>query len=105
MSWKMLLGLTVVSLSIASAKTYHVTLSESYKVGSQMLAPGEYSVAVSGSNAVLAGPKSEQLRINGKVENENRKFDDTAIVSRDETGSPTLDSIQIGGTNMEVKFN
>ncbi len=105
MSRKMLLCLTLFGVSIVSAKTYHITLAEPYMVGSQTLRPGEYHVAVSGSTAVLTGPKSEQIEINGKVENENRKFDQTAILSRDQTGTARLDAIQIGGTHMEVNFN
>lgn len=105
MSRKMLLGLTLIGVSIATAKTYHITLAEPYTVGSQTLKSGEYRVAVSGATAVLTGPKDEQINIKGKVENEDRKFDQTAVLSRNQTGKARLDAIQLGGTHMEVNFN
>jgi hypothetical protein len=105
MSRKMLLSLTLFGVSIASAKTYRITLDKPYTVGSQTLTPGEYHVVVSGTTAVLTGPKKEPVKINGKVENQNRKFDQTGILSREQTGKARLDAIEIGGTPMEVNFN
>ena len=91
-------------MAIASAKTYHITLPEPYTIGAQTLNAGDYHVIVNGSSAVLEDPHNKQVKINGKTENENQKFNQTAVVSRDRSGRARLDAIQIGGTHLQVDF-
>jgi hypothetical protein len=77
----LLLGIGLFGLAIASAKTYNITLSEPYTVGTTQLKAGDY-----------------------KLENEARKFDDTAVVSDQGSGAARLKKIEIGGTRFQVDF-
>jgi hypothetical protein len=101
---KMLLGLAIFGLAVASAKSYAITLNEPYTVGSQTLQPGGYHVVVNGTTATLADSR-KQVQISGKTENEARKFDQTAVVSSREGNTTELKAIQLGGTHFEIDFD
>jgi hypothetical protein len=98
-----LLGMGLFGLSIASAKSYSVTLSEPYTVGTTQLAPGDYRVVVNGSSAVLEDSRG-QTEAGGAIENEARKFHDTALLSHSENGTARLEGIELGGTQIQVDF-
>jgi len=49
----LLLGIGLLGLAVASAKSYHITLMEAYTVGTTQLKAGDYRLVVSGSTAAL----------------------------------------------------
>ena len=98
-----LLGIGLFGLSIASAKSYGITLSERYTVGTTQLMAGDYRLVVNGSSALLEDSRGK-VQANGTLENEARKFDDTAILSTSVNGTPRLQAIEVGGTRLQVDF-
>jgi hypothetical protein len=65
----LLLGIGLFGLAIASAKTYNITLSEPYTVGTTQLKAGDYKLVVNGSTAALEDQQGK-VEANGTLENE-----------------------------------
>ncbi len=101
---KMLLIFAIFGIAIASAKSYRVTLTEPYAIGSRTLKPGDYHLSVNGTTAVLTDSHNK-VKISGTTQNENEKFAETAILSDHEAGASQLKSVQLGGTHLQVDFN
>ncbi len=102
---KMLFAVAAFGIAVASAKSYSVKLADPYTIGSTQLKPGNYRVTVNGTSAVLADPQ-KKIQVNGTIQNETRKFDDTAVVSTQQRrGASELKAIELGGTHMQVNFN
>src|SRR5947208_1236983 len=100
---KILFGIGLLGLSIAMAKTYTISLSEPVTAGATQLSPGEYKLVINGSTAVLTDSKGK-LQINGILQTESQKFDNTAVRSSTVDGAPHLEAIEVGGTHTEVDF-
>ena len=64
---------------------------------------GESKLVVNGSTAALEDSHGK-VEANGMVQNEARKFNDTAIRSATVNEAPHLQAIELGGTSMEVDF-
>jgi len=99
----LLFGIGLLGLTIASAKSYHITLSEPYRVGAVQLTPGDYTVVVNGTNAALEDDHG-RVQASGSLENEAKKFDETAVVSDNTNGTPQLRTIELGGTRLQIDF-
>jgi hypothetical protein len=93
----LLLGIGLFGLAIASAKTYTITLSEPYTVGTTQLKAGDYKLLVNGSTATLEDQQGK-VQVNGTLVNEAQKFNDTAVVSDQGSGAARLKKIEVGGT-------
>jgi hypothetical protein len=100
---KMMLCVVVAGVSIASAKTYTVTLSDPYTLGATRLQPGDYRLVVNGTTAVLTDWQ-KNVHLNGTVATEAAKFEQTAVISMTRHNNMRLQSIQLGGTHLEVDF-
>ena len=65
----LLFGIGLLGLAVASAKSYHITLTEAYTVGTTQLKAGDYRLVVNGSTAALedaqAGRMSEGCACSG----------------------------------------
>lgn len=99
----MILCLAVAGVSIASAKTYGVTLSDPYTLGAMRLKPGDYRLTVNGTAALLTDWRKD-VQLKGTVATEASKFEQTAVISRTRNGDMRLQAIQLGGTRLEVDF-
>ena len=99
----LLFGIGLLGVSIANAKSYHITLSEPYRIGATPLAAGDYKIVVNGSNAALEDEHG-QVQASGTLENETKKFDETAVVSDNANGTPQLRTIELGGTRLQIDF-
>src|SRR5215472_6472907 len=100
---KILLGFGLFGLCMAATKSFNITLSEQFSVGGAQLRAGEYKLVVNGSTAVLEDSRGK-IEANGMVQNETRKFNDTAVRSTTVNGTPHLQAIELGGTRVEVDF-
>ncbi|HUI54810.1 MAG TPA: hypothetical protein VLY04_07550 [Bryobacteraceae bacterium] len=97
--------LAIFTLSIASAKTYEITLSSPTKVGSVQLKPGEYRLTVSGSKATFFEVQSaKSFTTEVKVETTNTKFDSTKIDSAKQGDTSVIKDIQLGGSKTQIDF-
>jgi hypothetical protein len=98
-------ALALASLSLASAKSYDITLTQAAKAGSVQLAAGQYRLKVDGSNAVFTsvdGNKSVSVPV--KVESAEKKFDQTAVETNDSNGASKVEAIELGGSTTKLEF-
>jgi hypothetical protein len=103
---KWLLAFVFAGLSVASAKTYSVTLASPVTVGNKQLRPGDYKVKLNGSTAVFTNTETRKtLEANVKVEQANRKFNQTAVESTKTGGVDRLNAIELRGTSTKLEFN
>lgn len=97
--------LAIFTLSVASAKTYEITLSSPTKAGSVQLKPGEYRLTVSGNKAIFVDVQTTKSFTTGvKIKTSDTKFDDTKIDSAKDGDTNVIKDIQLGGSKTEIDF-
>ena len=100
----LLLAFTLLGASIASAKTYTVTLSSPVAIGDGQLKSGEYKLELRGDNVLVKdGKMVSQFPVH--VENEARKFENTSITTSSQGGSNRIEEIRLGGTTVKLVFS
>jgi hypothetical protein len=67
------------------------------------LSAGEYKLVINGTSATLEDKKGN-VEATGTVENETRRFGDTAVISNKTDGKTDLRAIEVGGTRLHVDF-
>ena len=77
----LLLAITLLGASIASAKTYSIRLSNPAFIGNSQLKSGEYKLELKG-DSVLVNDGRMVNEFPVRVENEARKFDTTSVTTR-----------------------
>jgi hypothetical protein len=96
-------ALTLSSLGIASAKSYDIILDHAAKAGATELKPGEYKLKVQGSQAVFTDSQnSKSFQVPVKVENSNRKFDNTSVETNNQGGVASIQAIDLGGSRTRL---
>ncbi len=101
-----LIALALAGVSIASAKTYSVTVAEPYVVGTKTLMPGDYRLELQGSQVLfLTDQHKTAAEAAVTVENEHQKYENTAIVSKHVGDQQRIEHIELGGTRMNLQFN
>lgn len=97
--------LALASLTTAEAKTYDITLDAAAQAGSVQLPAGEYKVKLEGTNAVFTDMKtSKDYTAPVKVENMARKFNQTAVETTNQGGTPRIEAIDLGGSTTKLEF-
>lgn len=101
-----LIGFAVLGLSMASAKSYEISVDTVSKVGDVQLQPGSYKVTLNGSTVKFTNEDSgKAVQTEGTVENNAKsKFDATALETEQNNGITTVHEIDLGGTRTDVKF-
>jgi len=98
-------ALAVMTLSVASAKTYDVVLSAPTKAGNLQLKPGEYRLTVNGSKATFTDVNTtKSFTTDVKVENSDAKFSDTKINSDNDGSTSVIKDIELGGSKTKIDF-
>ena len=98
---KLLVTCALLGLSLAQAKSYHVTLYEKSVLGSTELKPGDYTVELKDQQVVIKSGKTEaQAAV--KVENDAGKFSTTSVRYSNGDGRYHIQEIRLGGTNMKL---
>ena len=95
-------ALALSILGVASAKSYSIVISESAKVGTSTLKPGEYSVSVKGDQAVFHSDAQKDVTVAVKAEQGSTKFGNTAIESSNKGGVVNIDAIELGGSSTRL---
>jgi hypothetical protein len=96
-------ALTLSSLGIASAKTYDIILDQPAKAGATDLKAGEYKVKVEGSQAVFTDARNaKSFSVPVKIENGDKKFDNTAVETDNQGGVDSIHAIDLGGSNTRL---
>lgn len=92
-------------LSIASAKSYDVTLSTPTKAGSVQLKPGQYRLKIDGTNAVFTEVNSAKAFTTVvKVQTSEKKFEQTRVGTTKDNGTDVIKDIELGGSKTKVEF-
>jgi hypothetical protein len=97
--------LALASMSLASAKTYEITLAAPTKAGSVQLKPGQYTLKVDGSKAVFTFMEtSKQFTTEVKVQTTEKKFEDTKVDANKDGGTDVIKDIELGGSKTRIEF-
>lgn len=96
--------LALLGVSLASAKTYTVTVPDSAQAGKVQLKPGEYNLKLDGSQVMLLDQTGHRIDVSAKVEVADRKFDSTAISISKADGTNRIQWIELGGSKNRVVF-
>jgi hypothetical protein len=96
-------ALSLVSLNIASAKSYDLVLSAPAMAGTTELKAGDYKLKLDGSQAVITGQQNNaSVTVPVKVENSGKKFGYTTVESTNQGGMDTIQAIDLGGSNTRL---
>ena len=100
----LLLAFTLLGASLASAKTYSITLSSPVAICDSQLKSGEYKLELRGDSVLVKdGKMVNEFPVH--VENEARKFETTSITTSSESGSNRIEEIHLGGTTVKLVFS
>jgi hypothetical protein len=96
---------TLALASIASAKTYDLTLSAPANAGSVRMAAGEYSIKVLGSFAFFTNVDTgRKFMAAVKVEDGGKKFDATSVDCSSKAGEEQITAIELGGSSTKLEL-
>jgi hypothetical protein len=101
---KFALAFLIAGISIASAKSYSVLLTEPCVIGGKELKAGDYKMDVKDSKVVVSKGK-ESIESDVKVENSGSKYGATVVRYSTADGKYRVQEIRLGGTNMKLVFN
>jgi hypothetical protein len=99
-----LLILAVLAASLAFAKTYTFTLSNTTEAGSTELNAGQYKLQVKGSQVMLKDAQGHDVTAKAKVESAKQRFRDTEVSVTNQGGKSKLEWIGLAGSQSRVIF-
>jgi hypothetical protein len=98
-------SLAAFTSSVASAKSYDITLASPTMIGKTELKAGAYSVKVNGPNAIFTSEEDgKSFTETAKVETVSRKYDQTAIETTTKGDTDYLIAIELGGSKTKLEF-
>jgi hypothetical protein len=96
---------TLALASIASAKTYDLTLTAQANAGSVQMAAGEYSIKVLGGFAFFTNVDTgKKFMAAVKVEDAGRTFRTTAVDTNSKGGEDQITAIELGGSSTKLEL-
>ena len=102
---KRLAILALLCVPFVSAKSYVISLPNKTQVGTTVLKPGDYSLSVNGSEAVLTDDDGHRTKVTAKVEASDIVFPYTSVVCTPVNGMDRLEYIGIKGTKDKIVLN
>lgn len=97
--------LAILTLTVASAKTYDVKFTAATKAGDLQLKPSDYTIKIDGSKITFIEAKSKKaFTTDIKVENAPKSFEFTRVDASNEGGTSVLKDIELGGSKIKVDF-
>jgi hypothetical protein len=94
---KFVLAFAILGLSVASAETYRVTLSQPSKITGKQLKAGEYRLNVENSKLTMVSGK-QSLEVPVQVKTGETKFETTSVRYTGSGDKVAIREIRIGGT-------
>jgi hypothetical protein len=93
-------------LSIASAKTYQISVPDHTEMAGTQLKAGDYTVRVNGTTATLVGETNQtRFEANGAVQSSEKKFPQTELeLTAGADGFSHVAAIDLGGTTTRLTF-
>ncbi len=105
MKLKLSILFTVIGLSLASAKSYEISLSQASKAGSLDLQAGDYKIAVDGTKVTFTAVKTgKSVATDASVQAAPKKFAMTLVDAEAVSGTNKIHEIDLGGTTTKVLF-
>jgi hypothetical protein len=102
---KIVITAALACLSLAAgARQYTVTLAQPAQVGGTKLAAGDYKVSVQGATATFTDSHRKTVTAPVKVEKVTKKSEYTAVETKENAGTSTIDIIDIGGADFKLVF-
>jgi hypothetical protein len=96
---------TLALASIASAKTYDLTLSAPSNAGAVQMAAGAYTVKVMGGFAFFTNVDTGKKFIAPvKEEDAGKKFGTTAVECTTKDGESQITSVELGGSSTKLEL-
>jgi hypothetical protein len=100
---RFVLAFAILGLTVASAESYRVTLSQPSKVEGKQLKAGDYRLNVADSKLTIVNAK-ESVEVPVKVKTGDTKFDSTSIRYTGAGDKVSITEIRIGGTKTTLVF-
>ena len=106
MKIKFLIGFALLGLSLASAKSYEISVDSVSKAGDLQLAPGLYRVSIAGNTVKFTNEDTgKAVQTNATMESNGKtKYDATALETETVNGVNKINEIDLGGTPTKIKF-
>jgi len=106
MKSKFFIGFAILGLSLATAKSYEISVDSVSKAGDVQLQPGAYRITLEGSKVKFTDENSgKSVETNATIEtNAKAKFDTTSLETEQKNGVTTVQEIDLGGTHTDIKF-
>jgi hypothetical protein len=98
---KTIFAVLTLALSMASAKTYPVTLSQAVVVAGTQLKPGEYVLDLKDTKAVFKRG-SVAVECTVKVEKASQKYETQSVRYAQRDGKLQLQELRLGGTDLKL---
>jgi hypothetical protein len=103
--FRSLILFTVLGLSVASAKTFEITLDTAAKAGSVELKPGKYNLVVMEDSKIrFTSANGQAVETSAKMSTAEKKFSATQIDLKQMNGSAQINEIDLGGTKTKIQF-
>ena len=98
------LALSTLTAGSVSSKTYEINLSKPAKVGNTQLKAGRYKLVLDGSQATIteAGKSKNTVTVPVKVQEGDKKFDDTRIITSNDGAGEKIEEIDLGGSKTKL---
>ena len=88
-----------------TSKSYDLTFSSITKVGNVQLKAGDYTVKVSGDNAIFTQVETaKQFSVPVKVEAVDKKYEDTHVNAIKDGETEIVKEIELGGSKNKLEF-
>lgn len=97
--------LTLATFTVASAKSYDITIDNAAKAGTASLKPGQYTVKVEKNMAVFTASDGKTYTAPVKLDNSASKHGVTSVTMANEKGTEVVKSISLGGSHTTLEFN
>jgi hypothetical protein len=98
---KVALLMLTLALSVASARSFDVTLYKSSVVAGTELQPGDYKLELNGTKMVLKNGQSS-AECDVRVEISGKKFDHASVRYGERDGKFIMREIRLRGTDMKL---
>jgi hypothetical protein len=101
---RLVIAALLLGVSLASAKSYTISLSDACKAGQAQLQPGQYTLKLDGNKVVLIDRTGRSIEVTAKVETADRKYGQTAVAVSRADGASRIQWIALGGSKSKVVF-
>jgi hypothetical protein len=102
---KRLAIIALLCVPFVGAKSFTFTLANKTQVGTAQLKPGEYTVSVKGSEAVLTDYYGHETKTPVKVEAADSTYPETSVVCTTSNGVDRIEYIGLKGSKEKVVLN